>query len=137
MGDGMNLGLQLVRVIGSLALVTALVFLAAYGYRRWGQWSGALGGGAMIQVLARKSLSPKNQIMVVKVEDELFLLGTSAQGIQLLSPLAGNGIAHTDRISAADECSRPESPAGPPQAERGSSFQQLIEAASVLRRFRQ
>ncbi|GLI33576.1 flagellar biosynthetic protein FliO [Desulforhabdus amnigena] len=83
----MDLGIQLLRVAGSLALVLALLILGLYVVRHFSSWIKKTGDNEWIQVLSRHYLDPKNYLVVVKSQEQVLLMGVSPQGIQLLTPL--------------------------------------------------
>ena len=87
MQDTVDLGLQIVKVFASLALVLAILFAVLYGIKKLPQWTGRPGGESLIQVLGRHAFGPKHYLLVVKVQDRLFLLGISPQGMHFLASL--------------------------------------------------
>ncbi len=76
---------QLLRMAGSLLLVLAILFACLYALKRWGQWGTAPDAAAWIRVLARQSLGPKHYLLVVRVREQVLLLGVSPEGIRLLT----------------------------------------------------
>lgn len=89
MQDSMDMGLQLLRVIGSLALVLIILFAGLFALKRWGHWMKKSTASAWIQILAQHSFGPKHHLLVVKVQEEMFLVGVSPQGMHYLSALSG------------------------------------------------
>ncbi|HQN19652.1 MAG TPA: flagellar biosynthetic protein FliO [Syntrophobacteraceae bacterium] len=75
------------RVFGSLAVVLAVLFAAAYCFKRLGQFPGKAPADKRIRLLARQSVGPKHHLVMVEAADRLLLLGISPEGIRLLSPL--------------------------------------------------
>jgi len=88
MQETMDLGLQLARVAGSLLLVVGVLVGAMVALKRWGHWMKQSTGNEWIQVLAQHSFGPKHHLLVVKVQDERFLVGVSPQGMHALSSLS-------------------------------------------------
>jgi flagellar biosynthetic protein FliO len=75
-------------VVGSFAVVGLLggVYLLL---RRFGKNSRFLGGGSAIQVLARKQLSPKQEIFLVEVGAKVFMIGSTRDRLTTLGEFAG------------------------------------------------
>lgn len=84
-----DFGLQLAKVAGSLALVLALLLATVYGLKRLGHWTKQPGSTAWIEVLARHPVGLKHHLLLVKVHEQMFLLGVSPQGMHFLSPIQG------------------------------------------------
>ncbi|OIQ01667.1 MAG: hypothetical protein AUK55_01345 [Syntrophobacteraceae bacterium CG2_30_61_12] len=78
-----------IRVLGALGLVLACLFLIVYGLKRSGYLGRVNGASNLIEIIARRPLQPKCQLMVIKVEEHYFLIGTSPQGIHRLGRLDG------------------------------------------------
>lgn len=85
MATDFNFGLQLVKMVGSLALVLAVIAIAAYGLKRLGWRGGKPETNSWIEVVARYPVGIKQQILLVKVKNQLLLLGVSPQGVQFLT----------------------------------------------------
>lgn len=83
----MDLAGQAIRVVGALGLVLATIFLVAYGFKRAGYLGKFTRDPSLIEIVARKSLNPRNQLVIVKVHEQYYLLGMSPQGIQRLGQL--------------------------------------------------
>lgn len=88
MQETMDVGIQLVRVGGSLLLVLAVLLGALVGIKRWGHWMKPSTQNGWIQIVAQHSFGPKYHLLVVKVQDERFLVGISPQGMHTLSSLS-------------------------------------------------
>lgn len=88
MQETMDVGIQLARVAGSLLLVLTVLLGALYGIKRWGHWMKPSSKNGWIQILAQHSFGPKHHLLVVKVQDEKFLVGVSPQGMHTLSSLS-------------------------------------------------
>jgi len=83
-----DFGLQLAKVALSLALVVALMVATVYGLKRFGHWAKRPGGGnTWIEVLAQHPVGLKHYLLLVKVREQIFLLGVSPQGMHFLSPI--------------------------------------------------
>ena len=89
MESAMDVGLQLVKVAVSLAIVIGVLMICMYGLKRLGRWSKKPEANAWIQVMARHSVGLKHQLVVVKVQEQFFLLGVSPRGMHFLSPIQG------------------------------------------------
>lgn len=87
MQDTVDLGIQIIKVFASLALVLAILFAVLYGIRKLPQWTRRSGGESWIQVLGQHAFGPKHYLLVVKVQSQLFLLGISPQGMHFLASL--------------------------------------------------
>jgi len=86
MATELDFGLQLCKLLGGLSLVLALLLGSNYAWKRWGQGS-TQEEEAFIQVVEKRTLGPRTQLIVVRVQDELLVLGLSPQGLQFLSKL--------------------------------------------------
>jgi flagellar biogenesis protein FliO len=99
--DTVDYGFQIIKVFGGLALVLALLFAVLYGIKMLPQWTRKPGTETWIQILAQRAFGPKHYLLVVKVQNQLFLLGISPQGMHLLAPLGGPpGETSTNRDGA-------------------------------------
>jgi flagellar biosynthetic protein FliO len=88
MGGSPELGAMLYyKVVGSLLLVLAVLFLIAYGLKRWEHVMNKSTGGHRINILSRQPLSPKHTLLLVEVLDQTLLLGVSPEAIRLLTTL--------------------------------------------------
>jgi flagellar protein FliO/FliZ len=73
------------QVLGSLLLVLAILFLVAYGLKRWSRFFTATGPGDRMQVLSRLPLGPRHHVVLIQVQEQQLLLGVSPDGIRLLT----------------------------------------------------
>lgn len=80
-----NFGLQLLKMIGSLALVLGVIAIAAFGLKRMGLRGRKPETNPWIQVVARYPVGIKHYLLLVKVKSQLLLLGVSPQGVQFLT----------------------------------------------------
>lgn len=76
------------KIIGGLALVAGLIFLARHLLRRAGGATALGGRGGIVEVLHRTTLSMKHQLLVVKFGRRLLLMQSSPQGLRTLSELS-------------------------------------------------
>jgi len=74
-------------VVGSFAVVGCLggAFLLL---RRFGRSSRLLGGGNAIQVLARRALGPRQEILLVEVGSKVFMIGSTKDHLSALGEIA-------------------------------------------------
>lgn len=82
-----SMGAAVFRMIGSLALVIALFFGAAWVFRNMHRFKAAGANQRKLQVLEGKSLGPRQAVYVVGYEQQRLLIGASAQGLTLLTHL--------------------------------------------------
>ncbi len=82
MGD---FGLEFIKVLGYLAVVLLMVLAALYGLKRLGRWAQRPGVGTWIEVLAQHPVGFKHYLLLIKVQEQMFLLGVSPQGMHFLS----------------------------------------------------
>ncbi|MHC1725537.1 MAG: FliO/MopB family protein [Syntrophobacteraceae bacterium] len=83
----MEFGMQLLRLVGSLALVLTLLFAFLYALRRWGgnRFRKATVQAA-IEILSKQSFGPRHHLLLVKVPGEQsVLVGISPQNMSLLT----------------------------------------------------
>jgi len=80
-------GAAIFRMIGSLAIVVALFFTGAWLFRNLHRWRPAGGPARKLQVLEARNLGARQAIYVVAFEQQRLLLGSSAQGLTLLTHL--------------------------------------------------
>ncbi|MEN6441074.1 MAG: flagellar biosynthetic protein FliO [Syntrophobacter sp.] len=82
----MDFGLQLLRVVGSLALVLALFFAIVYGLRKWAPSTRRSSPQKAMEVLSKHSFGPRHHLMLVKIPGgRNVLVGISPQNISLLT----------------------------------------------------
>lgn len=82
-----DFGFELAKVAGSLVVVLALLFATVYGLKRFGHWTKRQDANTWIEVLAQHPVGLKHYLMLVKVGEQMFLLGVSPQGMHFLSPI--------------------------------------------------
>jgi flagellar protein FliO/FliZ len=82
-----SMGAAVFRMVGSLALVVALFFAAAWIFRNMHRFKAPGANQRKLQVLEGKSLGPRQALYVVAYEQQRLLIGASAQGLSLLTHL--------------------------------------------------
>ncbi len=82
-----SIGMAVFRMIGSLALVVALFFAGAWLFRNMHRFQKAGAPQRKLQVLEAKSLGTRQAIYVVAFEQQRLLIGSTAQGLTLLTHL--------------------------------------------------
>ena len=82
-----SMGAAVFRMVGSLALVIALFFAAAWIFRNMHRLKAPGANQRKLQVLEGKSLGPRQAVYVVAYEQQRLLIGSSAQGLTLLTHL--------------------------------------------------
>jgi flagellar biosynthetic protein FliO len=90
-----SMGAAVFRMVGSLALVIAIFFAAAWVFRNMHRFKAAGANQRKLQVLEGKSLGPRQAVYVVAYEHQRLLIGASAQGLTLLTHLP-EGEPHTE-----------------------------------------
>lgn len=80
-----SLWIEVVRVIGGLILIIPLIYLAV---RFWGKGNGT-GTGGKIMVLERTYLTQGKALYLVKVGEQVFLLGSAERSLSLLKEFQG------------------------------------------------
>jgi flagellar protein FliO/FliZ len=75
-----------VQTLGALAIVVGLIFLASWLLRRAG--GRQVGGGQdVMQIVARKSISARQQLLLVRLGQRLVLVGSSGGALATLSEI--------------------------------------------------
>ncbi len=72
------------QTLAALALVVALIFLARFLIRRFGQSAKAPARDGPIEVLARTTIALKQQLLLVRLGTRLVLVGSAAGGLSAL-----------------------------------------------------
>lgn len=73
-----------VQTLAALALVAGLIFLAGRLLRRANR-GGVTAGSDVVEILARKGVGPKQQILLVRIGQRILVVGSSAAGLSALS----------------------------------------------------
>lgn len=82
-----SMGVAVFRMVGSLALVIAIFFAGAWLFRNMHRWKPSAQNLRKLQVLEAKSLGPRQAVYVVGYEQQRLLIGSTAQGLTLLTHL--------------------------------------------------
>lgn len=82
-----SMGAAVFRMVGSLAIVIALLFAAAWVFRNMHRFKSPGAANRKLQVLEAKSLGPRQAVYVVGYEQQRLLIGATAQGLTLLTHL--------------------------------------------------
>ncbi len=94
-----SFGVAFFRMIGSLAFVVAIFFGGAWMFRNMHRFRQTGSPARKLQVLEAKSLGARQAVYVVAFEQQRMLIGSSAQGLTLLTHLPdGEPQAETERI---------------------------------------
>lgn len=80
--------LDMLRLMGSLALVIGLVVAAAWGLKRLAPRSSGMFSSETVKVLARTYLAPRQMVCLLKVPGKLLVVGSTAGGIATLAEIA-------------------------------------------------
>lgn len=114
-------GPSVTRVAGSLALVAALIVALGWAYRKLSVGTESAKSGP-VTLIGRSMLTPKHQVLVLKVGYRLVVIGDSGQGMQPLCEIT-DPAEMTTVLSAAgkDEAEL--------QALRGGAFTASLQSA--------
>ncbi|MDX1952357.1 MAG: flagellar biosynthetic protein FliO [Verrucomicrobiota bacterium] len=82
-----SIGYSLIRMIGALCLVFALLFGALYLFKNWQRLNPGRRNQQKLQVLEVKSLGQRHAIYVVAYENQRLLLSSSPTGVTMLTQL--------------------------------------------------
>ena len=82
-----SMGVAIFRMVGSLAIVIALFFGGAWLFRNMHRFKNKGMNERKLQVIEGKSIGPRQAIYVVAYEEQRLLIGSTAQGITLLTHL--------------------------------------------------
>jgi flagellar biogenesis protein FliO len=97
-----GIGASLFRMLGALCVVLALFFAGAWLFRNWSRLNASRGGARKLNVLDAKSVGARQSIFVVGYEERRFLIGSTPQGLVLLSHLPdGKEVVEFPEPSAA------------------------------------
>lgn len=72
------------RMLGAMAVVTALIFAARWLLRRWGA-AGPMAHAGPMEVLARASVAPRQQLLLVRLGKRLVLIGAGGGAMSTLA----------------------------------------------------
>ncbi|MFO7912115.1 MAG: flagellar biosynthetic protein FliO [Desulfotignum sp.] len=90
MTPGSDIWMAFARTFGMLFMVLALLLLGLYLVRRFSGIKGMKNSRQMIKVLAVHHLSPKEKLVLVKVLEEIILMGVTPASISKIAVLDKN-----------------------------------------------
>ncbi|MFP4163357.1 MAG: flagellar biosynthetic protein FliO [Chitinispirillaceae bacterium] len=97
-----NYALVLLRIMGYLAIITALIFAVAWVVKKTGlAGASKVGGGGTMDVLEVLSFGQNRNAVLVRVMDTVYLLGQTSNNIVLLEKIEGQKAI--DIISSSKE----------------------------------
>lgn len=85
--NGTSVTLSFVRMLGALALVVALFFGAAWVFKNGFRFQSIAPAQRKLQVLESRSLGPRQAVFVVGYENQRLLIGSTPNGLALLTHL--------------------------------------------------
>lgn len=91
--SGSSAAVSVFRVFGALCLVFALFFGAAWLYRNWSRLAPGRGGQRKLHLVEARSLGGRQSVLVIAYDKQRFLIGSTPQGMTLLSHLPESGEA--------------------------------------------
>lgn len=114
-----DLGASLIRLIGSLGIVIAVLLAGVWIFRNWQRVFLRDARTPQLQILEARQLGQRHALYVVGYRDQRMLLAASPSGVNLLSHLPGGEAA-------------PPSPASPAPVKEDftSALQQALQARS-------
>jgi flagellar protein FliO/FliZ len=90
---------SILRMLGSLVFVAGLFLIAAWVFKNGFRLKGMAGAPRKLQVLEARSLGPRQAVYVVGYESQRMLIGSTPNGLSLLSHLPeGTPIQENERI---------------------------------------
>jgi flagellar biosynthetic protein FliO len=84
-----NITMVILRIIGSLVLIVALIFGLVWSMRRMGVAGSSRAGGGAMDILETLPCGPNRLIMLVRVMDSVLVLAQTQQQITLLDKVVG------------------------------------------------
>lgn len=117
-GDSAPSGLfvLLLRTVGSIALVVALIFGFVYALRRFVYLRGHRPNGkGIIEVVGSNFLQPKKALYVVRVMDRVLVLGVTDTRISLLCQLGGSPSSEVPPVEPPEDIEPAYQPGHPKQ----------------------
>jgi len=97
------------RTLGALAVVAGLIFAARWFLRRWGA-SGPAGQAGPMEVLARASVAPRQQLLLVRLGKRLVLIGAGGGTMSTLAEVSDQ--AEVDELMRSVKAAKGASFAG-------------------------
>ena len=101
-----SMGAAVFRMVGSLALVIALFFAAAWVFRNMHRFKAPGASQRKLQVLEGKSIGPRQAVYVIAYEQQRLLIGATAQGLTLLTHLPEGEPQPQPNVNAANAAPR-------------------------------
>jgi flagellar protein FliO/FliZ len=92
-GSGPSLTVSFIRMLGALGFVVALFFGAAWLFKNGFRFQNAAPAQRRLQVLESRSLGARQAVFVVGYENQRMLIGSTPNGLTLLSHLPERGPA--------------------------------------------
>lgn len=93
-GGEVGLLTSTLRMVGALGLVLGLMILILWLARRYLFDRFKVTGGPLVTVLASRHIAPRRQVVVVRVADQVLVLGVTGDSINLLSRLDDTEAVH-------------------------------------------
>lgn len=97
------------RTLGALAVVAGLIFAVRWLLRRWGA-SGQAGQAGPMEVLARASIAPRQQLLLVRLGKRLVLIGAGGGTMTTLAEVSDE--AEVDELMQSVKATKGASLAG-------------------------
>jgi flagellar biogenesis protein FliO len=82
-----SIGFSVLRMIGALCLVFALLFGGVWAYRNSSRFAAARGRASKLKILESRALGHRHSIFVVGYDSQRLLLSTSPTGVTMLTHL--------------------------------------------------
>ena len=82
-----SIGFSVLRMIGALCLVFALLFGGVWAFKNSSRFAAARGSAAKLKILESRSLGHRHSIFVVGYDNQRLLLSTSPTGVTMLTHL--------------------------------------------------
>lgn len=82
-----SIGFSVLRMIGALCLVFALLFGGVWAFRNSSRFAASRGRASKLKILESRSLGHRHSIFVVGYDNQRLLLSTSPTGVAMLSHL--------------------------------------------------
>lgn len=85
--SGSSAAVSVFRVIGALCLVFGLLFGGTWLFRNWTRFNPGRSGQRKLHLLEARSLGGRQSVLVIGYDKQRFLIGSTPQGMTLLSHL--------------------------------------------------
>jgi flagellar biogenesis protein FliO len=93
---GQSAAVSVFRMFGALCIVLALFFGGTWLFRNWARFNPVRASQRKLQVFETKTLGTRQGLYVIGYEQQRFLIGTTPQGMVLLSQLPDGEVLTTD-----------------------------------------